>query len=105
MTILESVGGIDVLIDRFALNDYQVDDLLVMPVKETDTRHHSFINMFPDAEGCYGLDAFDPDQLMRLTEKTINAYYSQKPETADKIRQWTNEFKIKRDKIMQIISK
>jgi hypothetical protein len=54
LTILESVGGIDVLIDRFALNDYQVDDLLVMPVKETDARYYySFINMFPDAEGCY----------------------------------------------------
>ena len=99
---IENKLGKDALIDRFALNNNQFDGLLPMPIKETDTRYQNFINMFPDAEGCYELDAFDPDELMLLTEKTINKYYISKTETTNKIKQWNAEFNLKRNKIMQI---
>jgi len=85
-------GEDSVEVIRFALNPDQTKGLIAMPVKESDSRYKSFIEMHPDLEGAYELDAFDPDELQQLTAKTIDKYFDTALLPKDAMEEWQEKF-------------
>jgi hypothetical protein len=98
-------GEEGVRVERFALNPEQTKGLIPMPVKKSDTRYESFLEMHPDIKGAYELDAFDPDALQQLTEKTIDKYFDKSLLRQDKIDKWKEEFNAIKRKILKKLDK
>lgn len=90
-------------IKRFALNQEQVGNLAAMPIKPTDTRYSKFLQMHPGLKGAYELDAFDPDELKKLTEKNIKDYFDSNIKAGEEeiIKEWHEGFAAVKNEILK----
>jgi hypothetical protein len=61
--------GIDIIVKRVALNEDQTEGLPPNPVKDTDTRSATYKEDF--GNGCWELDALDPDVIVGLVRDEL----------------------------------
>ena len=88
--------GLDIAVDRFALQEDQVSGLHHIPVKMTDSRLKAFMEKFPHLPGAYELDAVPPLQLMEMARTAVEKYFDTdlEKERAKEVRVWRDEYRL-----------
>jgi hypothetical protein len=88
--------GLDITVDRFALQEDQVSGLHHIPVKKTDSRLKAFMEKFPDLPGAYELDAVPPLQLMEMARAAVEKYFDTDldKERAEEVQAWQDEYRL-----------
>jgi hypothetical protein len=84
-----------VRVERFALNDEQAlnENLIPMPVKESDSRTPAFLKEHPLLKNkCYELDAYDPSRLIDLASNAIEKYFDESKLIEHHYVEWYKEF-------------
>jgi uncharacterized protein (UPF0333 family) len=86
----------DIILRRVGLNPDQVTNLLPMPVKDSDSRSKKFKNFMSEwgIEGCYELDAMDPDEMIRIANEAIDEYFDDRLVPKEEMQKWKQEFEI-----------
>jgi hypothetical protein len=88
--------GLDIAVDRFALQEDQVSGLHHIPVKKTDSRLKAFIEQFPLLPGAYELDAVPPRELMEMARKAVEKYFDFDLDRgrAEEVKAWQDEYRL-----------
>jgi len=88
--------GLDITVDRFALQEDQISGLHHIPVKKTDSRLKAFIEKFPHLPGAYELDAVPPLQLMETARAAVEKYFdiNLEKERAEEVQAWQDEYRL-----------
>ena len=88
--------GLDLAVDRFALQEDQVSGLHHIPVKKTDSRLKAFIERFPLLPGAYELDAVPPRELMEMARKAVEKYFDFDLDRgrAEEVKAWQDEYRL-----------
>ena len=88
--------GLDIIVDRFALQEEQTYHLLQLPYKESDSRLRAFQMKFPLLFGAYELDAVALVELMNMARTAIDKYFD--PDLDEKrmkeVRAWQDEYRL-----------
>jgi hypothetical protein len=87
--------GLDIEVDRFALQEDQVYGLLHLPFKESDSRLRAFREKFPHLSGAYELDAVPPLDLMNMARVATETYFDPDLDQGrmEKVRAWQDEYR------------
>ena len=88
--------GLDITVDRFALQEDQIEGLHHIPVKKTDSRLKAFIRRFPHLPGAYELDAVPPLHLMEMARKEVDKYFDADldKERSEQVQAWQGEYRL-----------
>lgn len=88
--------GLDIKVDRFALQEDQVSDLLPIPYKESDSRLRAFHAKFPLLPGAYELDAVPPLELMNMARAAVDEYFDASIDQGrmKEVKAWQDEYKL-----------
>lgn len=99
-TIKDKLGqmnetGVDIQVDRFALQEDQTYGLLRLPFKESDSRLRSFQKKFLFLSGAYELDAVPPVDLMNMAKTAVDKYFDPDLDQGrrEEVRAWQDEYR------------
>lgn len=88
--------GLDIRVDRFALQEDQVHGLLHLPFKESDSRLRPFQVKFPFLRGAYELDAVPPVELMNIARSAVENYFDPDLDKGrlEEVKVWQDEYRL-----------
>ena len=88
--------GLEIVVDRFALQEDQTYGLLHLPFKESDSRLRAFQGKFPLLPGAYELDAVPPRELMDMARKAVDKYFDPDLDQGrmEEVKAWQDEYRL-----------
>jgi hypothetical protein len=88
--------GLEIVVDRFALQEDHTYGLLHLPFKESDSRLRAFQEKFPLLPGAYELDAVPPRELMDMARKAVDKYFDPDLDQGrmEEVKAWQDEYRL-----------